>query len=194
MKKLDLAIMEKLIDSDDFTVGGGAASALSGAMAAGMASMVSKLSYEKSFGLSTENYRTISLQADQLATKLLAGAEDDRKAYLLIKQAYALPKGSEAEKAARRLAIQQAGYEAANVPLQNGLHNQQVYQLICQLEGHSNPACLSDLLCAKYLSLVGIRGCILNIQANLPLIKDTQQIQSLTAAVETLKLSLHADS
>ena len=46
-----LDVFNKVVDSDDFTVGGGSASALAGAMAAGMASMVAKLSMAKPVNL-----------------------------------------------------------------------------------------------------------------------------------------------
>ena len=51
-----LDVFNKVVDSDDFTVGGGSASALAGAMAAGMASMVAKLSMAKPVNLTQEEY------------------------------------------------------------------------------------------------------------------------------------------
>ena len=87
-----LDVFNKVVDSDDFTVGGGSASALAGAMAAGMASMVAKLSMAKPVNLTGEDYEAISKEADELAQKLLTGSEKDTEAYCMIKDAYALPK------------------------------------------------------------------------------------------------------
>jgi len=53
---LKLEILRKIIDSKDFTVGGGSAAALSGAMAAGLVGMVARLSVDKNYGLSSEKY------------------------------------------------------------------------------------------------------------------------------------------
>lgn len=52
-----LDVFNKVVDSDDFTVGGGSASALAGAMAAGMASMVAKLSMQNRLTSLRKNIR-----------------------------------------------------------------------------------------------------------------------------------------
>ena len=72
-----LDVFNKVVDSDDFTVGGGSASALAGAMAAGMASMVAKLSMAKPVNLTQEEYTAMSKELDELAQTLLKGSEQD---------------------------------------------------------------------------------------------------------------------
>lgn len=181
-----LDVFNKVVDSDDFTVGGGSASALAGAMAAGMASMVAKLSTAKPVNLTVEDYNAISKECDELAQKLLKGSEKDTEAYCMIKDAYALPKSTVEEKEIRRRAVRDAAYQAALVPKNNGCDNKRVYELVCRLEGSSNPNCLSDLLSAKYLSESGVKGCILNIQANLSMIKDEARTKEMEAAAEDL--------
>ena len=168
-------IMDLLLDENDRTVGGGAASALSGAMAAGMAAMVASLSAEKPVNLSVEEYESIVKELTTLRQNLLEGANKDRAAFLEIKEAFALPKETDEEKAARRKSIGDAAYHAACVPRDNGVYDRRVYDLVCHLEGNSNPACLSDLLSAKSLSSTGVLGCAMNIDANLPLIKDEER-------------------
>ena len=54
----------------------------------------------------------------------------------------------------------------------NARHNARVHELGAMLKGNSNPACLSDLTSALYLSEGGVKDCVLNIQANLGMIKD----------------------
>lgn len=181
-----LDVFNKVVDSNDFTVGGGSASALAGAMAAGMASMVAKLSMAKPVNLTAEDYEAISKEADELAQKLLTGSEKDTEAYCMIKDAYGLPKSTDEEKAVRRQAVRDAAYQAALVPKQNGYANKRVYELVCRLEGSSNPNCLSDLMSAKYLSESGVKGCILNIQANLSMIKDEARTKEMEEAMADL--------
>lgn len=180
-------ILGEIIDSDNYTVGGGSASAIAGAMAAGIVSMVSKLSVKKPVELTAEEYGKISGQADELAKQLLQGAEDDKKAYCMIKEAYALPKNTEEEKLLRSKAICDAGRKAAEVPSANGYLNKKVNELCRLLISRSNPAAGSDLYSALYLSDAGIKGCILNIKANLPLIKDDNVIRSFMSDIEILE-------
>lgn len=183
----NLDVLKKVVDSDDFTAGGGSASALAGAMAAGMVSMVAKLSVAKPVTLTESDYQAVIKEADELAEVLLEGAAKDTQAYCLIKDAYSLPKSTDEEKKARQKAVRDAAYQAALVPEHNGFSCSRAYQLACRLEGASNPNCLSDLLSAKYLSEAGVKGCILNVEANLPLIKDETRTAELTKAIEELK-------
>ena len=165
-------VLSKVMDSDDTTVGGGSASALSGAMAAGMISMVAKLSEKKPVNFSAEQYKAISAECDELVKKLQQGCVDDTEAYCMIVNAFKLPKGTEEEKAARSIAVQAAAIRAAEVPRDNARLNARVHELGVMLKGNSNPACLSDLTSALYLSEGGVKDCVLNIQANLSMIKD----------------------
>ncbi|MEF9939978.1 MAG: cyclodeaminase/cyclohydrolase family protein [Clostridium sp.] len=185
-----LDVFNNVINSDDFTVGGGSASALAGAMAAGMVSMVAKLSIAKPVTLTVEDYQSISKEADELAQILLKGSVSDTEAYCMIKDAFALPKSTDEEKAIRKQAVQDAAYQAAVVPMTNGYNDKKVYDLACRLINASNPGCTSDLMSAKYLSEAGVKGCALNIEANLSMIKDEARINELTAAMEELKKSV----
>lgn len=184
---MNLEILRKVIDSDDFTVGGGSASAIAGSMAAGIVSMVCKLSVNKPVKLTVEEYEKISQEADELAKSLLEGAEDDTKAYCMIKDAYAMPKSTDDEKQVRTAAIREAGKAAASVPRDNGYRNKRVNELALLLVGQSNPAASSDLYSALYLSDAGVKGCILNIEANLSLIKDEKVLESFNNDIEILK-------
>jgi len=184
---MNLEILGKVIDSDDFTVGGGSASSIAGAMASGMISMVSKLSMQKPVKLTIEEYEKISLEADNLAKQLLKGAVDDTKAYCMIKDAYAMAKETVEEKQIRTKAIREAGKVAASVPRDNGYRCKRANELALLLVGHSNAAASSDLYSALYLSDVGVKGCILNIEANLSLIKDDNIIEKFKNDIDILK-------
>jgi len=170
MSKLE--ILRKIIDSKDLTVGGGSAAALAGAMAAGLAGMVARLSVNKNYGLSSEKYNEIAREADNLAEELLLSAEKDAQAFSMIKEAYSLPKESSEQKSIRAIAIQKAAIGAATVPQDNAWGCHRVKELIMLLKDKSNTNASSDLEIAQLLSNVGILGCVLNIEANLFLIKD----------------------
>ncbi len=183
-------VLELIIDSNDFTVGGGSASALAGAMAAGLAGMVASLSLKKPVGLLVSEYEKLIEEADDLAQKLQDGAKKDTEAYLLIKNAYALKKETDEEKGIRVKAISDAGIAAASVPRDNAIMCQRVYEIASVLVGCSNPAAASDLACAVFLSESGVKGCILNVEANLSLIKDEATVQQMEEAINNLKLNV----
>ncbi len=180
-------ILKLVVDSNNFTVGGGSASAIAGAMAAGMVGMVAKLSMKKPVNLTVEDYEAIVAEADSLAQKLMEGAIKDTEAYCMIKDAYALPKNTDEEKQKRAQAIQAAGIQAATVPCENGQMCKRAHALAKGLEGNANPAASSDLLSAAYLSEAGVKGCVLNVEANMPLIKDPQILEQFQSALENLK-------
>lgn len=185
----DFHIMDQIIDSKDFTTGGGSASAMAGAMAAGLVAMVARLSMNKQYELSDEKYQEIIQEAESIAQELLLGAKRDVQAYMLIKNAYMLPKDTEEEKKIRRQAIQDAAIEAASVPMKNAAKCKKIYEFCLMLKGKSNPNANSDLAGAEWLSKAGIEGCALNIEVNLSLIKDENIIvQFKRQAVELREL------
>lgn len=106
-------IVDLILDDENYTVGGGSASAIMGAMACGLIGMVINLSPGKDYGLSDETYTALAEELRELKAKLLRGSVEDHEAYLLIRDAYRLPKSTDEEKAERKKAIEQAGIDLA---------------------------------------------------------------------------------
>lgn len=180
-------ILGKIIDSDNTKVGGGASSALSGSMAAGMISMVSKLSIKKEYGFKGEEYSAMSEELDELAKKLLEGSENDEKAFIELMKAYRLPKESDEDKAVRKQAIQDGSILASRVPESNAVMCKKVLEIGNKLLGKSNPNAESDLLVSLKLAELGIYGCILNIKANMPTIKDEKILKEFEDSIKELE-------
>lgn len=180
-------VLDKIMDSSDFTVGGGAASAVAGAMSAGLIGMVSRLSAGKKLGLTDEQYAIFSNELDQISKKLKQGSCDDEAAFLNIKEAFALPKSTEDEKFSRQAVIENAAFVAAKVPLENARMIARVLEIARELEGKFNAAASSDFKCGEMLAKTALIGCALNIDANLPLIKNPEITASLKEASLGLK-------
>lgn len=180
-------MLAKIIDSDNTTVGGGASSAMVGAMAAGMIAMVSKLSIKKDYGISGEDHLAIAAELDELAVKLLDGSNRDEEAFVKLMSAYRMPKSNDEEKSIRTEAIHQGSVFASDVPKENGFMCLRVYELGRVILGNSNPNAESDLLIALELAKTGIFGCTLNIRANFPGIKDDTVIKKLEKDLKTLE-------
>jgi formiminotetrahydrofolate cyclodeaminase len=180
-------VLEKILDTNDATVGGGSAAALSGAMAAGLIGMVALLSVGKDYGLPDEEYRDIERRCGALRQELLAGCMEDTVAYGRIVAAYKLPKGTDGEKQTRQAAIQAAGIKAATTPRDNAKGCGQVLALGKALLGKSNRNAFPDLSYGVSLARLGVEGCIANIEANLPLIKEESIKKDFQTEITTMK-------
>ena len=183
-------VMEKIMDSRDVTAGGGSASAVAGAMAAGLVGMVARLSTGKGYGLSDARYLEIADELDDIAARLKRGAVEDTQSYLGIKAAFALPKSTDAEKSARRAAVEATAIKAASVPLENGRAAIRILELCRELEGKINAAAASDMEAGVMLAKMAVVDTALNVEANLPLIKSAEVNAEFAAAALELKNSV----
>ncbi len=170
-------IFELVLNEKDFTVGGGSTAALAGAMACGLIAMVGNLSKGKDYGYTDEKYDEVVRELNSLKEELLKGSVEDNKAYMMIVNAYKLPKSTDEEKEIRKKAIQNAGIAAANVPLSNAILNKKVYEIGEDLIKNSNPACFTDIKAGVDLSKLGLETAKANIEVNLPLIKDEKIVE-----------------
>ena len=101
------------------TPGGGAASALCGAVAAALTAMLANLTVGKAGSEENEQQTAqIIAAAGKLREELTALADDDAAVFGKFMAAYKMPKTTDEEKAARTAAIQQAAVAAADVPMQ----------------------------------------------------------------------------
>jgi formiminotetrahydrofolate cyclodeaminase len=185
-----LSAFRRVLDPADNSTGGGTASAIAGAMAAALAAMVARLSAGRNATEPDSDFHGIAQAGGELARQLLAGSDEDARAFDAVMAAFRLPKTPEAEAASRRTAIQAAVVEAARVPLRNAEACEEVLALVAQLEGRANPQALSDLQCACYLARAGLQGCLANVEINLPAIKDLAVAGEIRARVQELRETL----
>ncbi|MDX9917112.1 MAG: cyclodeaminase/cyclohydrolase family protein [Gudongella sp.] len=181
-------VLKLILDTDDVTVGGGSASALSGAVACGLIGMVCKLSTKKDYGISPERQLELAKELEDIREVLLKGVVTDANAYGVIRDAYKLPKETDEEKEIRKQAIANAGTVGATAPMENAKLCRRVYEIGIELDGKSNPNCHSDLAIGYELAKIGTNGCIMNIEANLPLVKDEAKIDEFNKAITELRI------
>lgn len=174
-----ITAFQKVLDPKDNATGGGTASALAGAMAAGLAAMVARLSVAKGLGEPDQFYLDLSAAGETLARELAAGGVRDAEAFDEVKAAYGLPRGTDEERGRRNEAIQAAMRHAAEVPLENAGLCSRVMAIAGLLDGRSNTNAHSDLQCAGYLARAGLEGCLANVAINLPAIKDQGYVAAL---------------
>ena len=98
--------------------GGGSAAALEAALGAGLIAMVCRLTVDKErFAPHREDLLAIQERSEVLRQKLLEGMERDTDAFLQVSGAFALPKSTQEEKAARSAAIQRGLEACTRTPL-----------------------------------------------------------------------------
>lgn len=177
----------KVIDPKDNATGGGTASAVAGAMAAGLAGMVARVSRGKPDLESEQFYDEIDRAARQLVRQLLAGGREDSEAFGEVMLAYRLPKSTEGEKAARSVAIQRGLEGATTVPLENGERCADVIVLVGRLTPKHNTNATSDLDVGRRLAIVALEGCIDNVEINMGSLKNEVVREGFTERLNGLR-------
>jgi formiminotetrahydrofolate cyclodeaminase len=179
MKLTDRSLTDLLsaFRSSDPTPGGGSASALAGALGASLLTMVAAI--PKPVAASEADLQRLTAAGAacrDLASRLEDLVDADAQAYDRVMSAYRLPKGTDGEKAARASAIQDAVRGATETPLQ-------VMRLCAEAAGHaadvaalSNRNASSDVLVGLELLAAGLRGARLNVEINLPGLKDAEYV------------------
>jgi formiminotetrahydrofolate cyclodeaminase len=176
----------RVLDATDNSTGGGTASSVAGAMAAGLAAMVARLSMGKKDLDSSEHYQTIAAEAEKLSIELFKGGRDDAVAFDRVTTAYRMPGDTAEAKDSRNQAIQKAMKHAAEVPLSNAGRCRRVLDLCRNLEQRFNTNAASDLECAIYLATAGLKGCAANVRINLPYIKDESACKDIEGRLESI--------
>lgn len=185
------AFLDQLASAEP-TPGGGSASALAGALAAALVSMVCRLTLgrETFAAVEVEMQQTLQ-QAERLRGRLAQAVNGDAQAYAAVVAACRLPRSSEAEREARAAAIQAALLEATRVPLDVACDCAQVLDLARFVAAEGNPNAASDGRVAILLAEAALHGAIHNVQINLPGLKDMgladrvrQEVSELLALAE----------
>ncbi len=150
------------------TPGGGTVSAVAGALAASLATMVAGLTAgKKKFAAHEETMRRILREAGDAQRRLLALARRDSEAFEAVLKARRLPCGAAEEQAARAAAVTAAELEAARVPLATAQACLEVLELAGLAARHGNPSAATDAGVAGLLARAAAEGALLNVQINL---------------------------
>lgn len=153
--------------------GGGSVSALSGALAAGLVTMVCDLTIgKKQYAEVEEEIRRHREEAEKLRLRLQGLIQADVEAYGRLAAAYKLPRETEEEQADRYAAIQEATMEATRVPLEIAEAARQVVELAGPVAEKGSRLAVSDAGIAALLGEAAVHSALLNVKINLPTIED----------------------
>jgi len=172
LSELQLSDFLRKLAASDATPGGGSASALSGALAGALVTMVAGLSQARASEETAEALELLSEQGDQLMETLSGAIDRDARAYDAVVAAMRLPRATEDEKAARAAAIQGALKGAADVPLEVAEESLATAEMALLALEKGVPHAASDAGVAMALALAGVEGAILNVAINLDGLSD----------------------
>ena len=184
-----LAISEyaRRLASADPTPGGGSASAVVGALAASLVSMVAQLTgASPKFAQLAERMRVIAGEGQRLSGEFLAAVDEDVAAFDKVSAAYKLPKSTDAERTDRSNAIQMALVGATDVPMKVAKLALETVRLAMELVDAGNPNAISDAGCAALFAQTAARGAALNIRINIKALKADRVAASYEAELSDL--------
>ena len=167
--------------------GGGSISACMGAFAAALATMVANLSaHKRGWDARWKEFSEVAEEGQQLVDELLLLIDEDTNAFNRIMDCFSMPKGTEAEKAARSAAIEQATIYAAQVPLRTMEATLKALPLALQMAEKGNPASASDAGVAALAAVAAIQGARLNVRINAAGLQDKSSAAPLLSRADAI--------
>src|SRR6266545_1560094 len=167
--------------------GGGSIAALSGAMAAGLLTMVCDLTIgKKQYAEFDDEVRSLRERSEALRAELQGLAQADVDVFNHLAAAYKLPRITDADAASRRAAIQQVTRGATEVPLRIARAVTALLPLCAPLARHGNRNAVSDVGVAVLL----VQAALLNVEINLAVLEDQLFVRQTRAQSEDLTIGL----
>lgn len=153
--------------------GGGSISAYMGSLGAALGTMVANLSSHKpGWDERWEEFSEWAEKGQKIKDDLLWLVDEDTHSFNLIMEAFGMPKGNDAEKAARKQAIQDATKYAIEVPYKTIQRSFDVFELCAAMIEKGNPNSVTDagvgVLCAR----AAVMGAYLNVKINASSLED----------------------
>jgi methenyltetrahydrofolate cyclohydrolase len=171
--------------------GGGSIAALSGAMAAGLLTMVCDLTIgKKQYADFEDEVRVLRERSEALRAELQGLAQTDVEVFNRLAVAYKLPRTTDADAASRRAAIQRVTRAATEVPLRVARATTALLTLCAPLARHGNRNAVSDVGVAVLLVQAAVPSALLNVEINLAVLEDQLFVRQTRAQVEDLTIGL----
>ncbi|HYK92313.1 MAG TPA: cyclodeaminase/cyclohydrolase family protein, partial [Acidobacteriota bacterium] len=161
------------VAAPDAVPGGGSVAALAGSLGAALGEMVAGLTegrkkYEAVDGQVRESHAKLALARGHLRELIQA----DSAAYQEVVDAMKLPKGTDAEKAARADAVELATRHATEIPLTTARAAAEVLDHLQILASIGNPNARSDTATGAQLAFAALKGAQYNVLINAGSLKD----------------------
>lgn len=189
MKLAEMTVTQfaQVLGSDAPAPGGGSTAALAGALGAALTAMVCQLSVDKKqFAEIREDILAVQAKAADLQNRFLDVMDRDTEAFLVVSNAFAMPKATEEEKAARSAAIQ-AGLEGCTAtPFEMMQLAAETVALTESMLGRFNTASASDLGVGALSLRTAVQGAWLNVLINIGSLKNKELAEDYRAKGQAL--------
>lgn len=174
IKDMTIEMYSELLASDEPTIGGGTAAAISGAMGASLVMMVANLSIgKKKYAQHEEVFTDVLGKMRDIQQLLLDKADEDKASFEAVMQAFRLPKSGDEEINTRNQAIENATKTATLVPLSVAMWAIEVVKSAIIVIEYGNINARSDGLVGAQLASTSFNSAMYNVKTNLSSISDT---------------------
>ena len=189
MKLAEMTVTQfaDVLASDAPAPGGGSTAALAGALGAALTAMVCELTVgKKQFAEVREDLLAVQAQAAQLQNRFLDVMDRDTDAFLVVSNAFAMPKATDEEKAARSAAIQKGLEGCTATPFEMMQLAAETIALTESLLGRFNTASASDLGVGALTLRTAVQGAWLNVLINIGSLKNKELAEDYRAKGQAL--------
>lgn len=167
--------------------GGGSISAYMGALGAALGTMVANLSAHKpGWDERWEFFSDWAEKGKRVMNELLALVDEDTDAFNCIMAVFGMPKGTDAEKAARAEAMEKATLYATQVPLKTMKASFRAFEVAGAMAEEGNPNSVSDAGVGALAARAAVQGAFLNVKINAADLKDRATAEALVAEAKEI--------
>ena len=173
--------------------GGGSISAYCAVLGASLGTMVANLSSHKAgWDSRWEEFSRHADKGQALIKELLFLVDEDTRAFNAIMEAFGLPKSNDAEKAARKAAIQAATIYAIKVPFRTMQLAFDSFELVTEMAATGNPNSVSDAGVGALCARAAVKGCYLNVKINAQDLKEHPEVKPILEQAEAMNTATDA--
>ena len=129
-----------------------------------------------------EEFSDYAEEGQALMEQLLHLVDEDTEAFNRIMAVFGMPKGTDAEKAERDRAMEEATLYATEVPLRTLRTAYGTFPLLKAMATLGNPASASDAGVGALAARAAVRGALLNVEINAAQLKDREKAAELVGA------------
>jgi glutamate formiminotransferase/formiminotetrahydrofolate cyclodeaminase len=182
---MSLTTFSEEVASKKATPGGGSVSAYVGALAAGLVSMVARITLaKKDAAQNTDRLQELIRKGEDLRQAFLGLVVEDAESFDAVMRAFKLPKD---KPDARKKAIQEATVKAAEVPLRTLDSSIQALQLAKEIAEYGATNTLSDVSTSSAAARAAMEGAASNVLINLDMLDDKHFVEKTRLRVSELR-------